>query len=134
MAAIDFRSTKLGELADDVRSGRLAARELVQGALDRIDEVNGRLNAFVAVDGDAALAAAARIDERVAAGQDVGPLAGIPIGVKDLEDADGFRTTKGSAAFAERPAAVGDSLLVARRKAAGTVVGGKRNTHARGWK
>ena len=134
MPGIDFRSTTLGALADDIRSGRRAAREVVQGALDRIDDVNPKVNAFVAVDGEAALAAAARIDERVAAGHDVGPLAGIPIGVKDLEDAVGFRTTKGSAAYADRPVAVGDSLLVARLKAAGCVVVGKTNTPEFGWK
>lgn len=131
---MDFRSTSVASLAADVRAGRVSARELTQAALDRIDALNGRINAFVAVDGEAALAAAARVDARVAAGEDVGPLAGIPIGVKDLEDAVGFRTTKGSPAFADRPVAGGDSLLVARLKAAGCVVVGKTNTPELGWK
>jgi len=134
MEAIDFRSTTVTDLADEVRTGKRSARELVGGALARIEAVNPVLNAFVSVDGDGALDAAARVDERVAVGEDPGPLAGIPIGVKDLEDAAGFRTTKGSAAYADRPPSTGDSILVARLKALGCVVVGKTNTPELGWK
>ena len=94
---MDFRRETVNDLADQVRSGQLAARELVSHALERIDALNPGINAFVALDGDAALKAAAAIDKSVAAGDDPGPLAGIPIGVKDLEDAVGFRTSHGSA-------------------------------------
>ncbi|HEY5250470.1 MAG TPA: amidase family protein, partial [Acidimicrobiales bacterium] len=80
-------------LADDVRSGRTSARELVTHALERIDALNGEVNAFVALDETTAFEAAAQIDDMVVAGRDPGPLAGIPIGVKDLEDAAGFVTT-----------------------------------------
>ncbi len=121
-------------LAEDVRSGRTGARELVTHALSRIDALNGAVNAFVAVDDTAALEAAAQIDDMVAAGRDPGPLAGIPIGVKDLEDAAGFVTTHGSPVFAGGAAATVDSSLVARLKAAGCVVIGKTNTPELGWK
>jgi Asp-tRNA(Asn)/Glu-tRNA(Gln) amidotransferase A subunit family amidase len=134
MTAIDFRSTTVGELAADVRAGRRSARELVEGALGRIDAVNPTINAFVAVDGEDAYAAAARIDARIAAGDDPGPLAGIPLGVKDLEDAAGYCTTKGSVAFADRAPATGDSVLVSRLKAVGCVVVGKTNTPELAWK
>src|SRR5271154_40905 len=97
---MDFRRVSVTDLADDVRSGRTAARELVTHALARIDAVNGAVNAFVAVDDTMALEAAGQIDDMVAAGRDPGPLAGIPIGVKDLEDAAGFVTSHGSPAFA----------------------------------
>jgi Asp-tRNA(Asn)/Glu-tRNA(Gln) amidotransferase A subunit family amidase len=131
---MDFRTVSVTSLADDVRSGRTAARELVTHALGRIDALNASVNAFVAVDDSAALAAAGQIDDMVAAGRDPGPLAGIPIGVKDLEDASGFVTSHGSPVFAGGPAATSDSALVARLKAAGCVVIGKTNTPELGWK
>ncbi|HVF74075.1 MAG TPA: amidase [Acidimicrobiales bacterium] len=130
----DFRRQSVAAWADDVRSGRVSSRELVQHALDRIEALDEQVNAFTAVDADAAMAAAGAIDERVARGEDVGELAGIPLAVKDLEDAAGFVTSKGSAAFADGPAAVADSVLVARLKAAGCVVVGKTNTPELGWK
>lgn len=132
--SIDFRRQSLADLADDVRTGRVSARELTTHALERIAALNGSLNAFVAVDGDAALAAAAAVDALVAARKDPGALAGIPIGVKDLEDAVGFRTTKGSPCFAGSSPATTDSLLVERMKAAGAIVVGKTNTPELGWK
>ncbi len=91
---MDFRTTSLADLVADVTARRVSARELVEHALARIDAVNRRVNAFVAVDADGALAAADDVDRRVAAGEEVGRLAGIPIGVKDLEDAIGFVTTR----------------------------------------
>ncbi|HTT86118.1 MAG TPA: amidase family protein [Acidimicrobiales bacterium] len=131
---MDFRRVSLTSLAEDVRTGRTAARELVSHALERIDALNGRINAFVAVDADAALGAAAKVDGTVAAGRDPGPLAGIPIGVKDLEDAAGYVTSHGSSVFAGAAPAAVDSVLVARLKAAGCVVVGKTNTPELGWK
>lgn len=130
---MDFRTQSVVELARQVRERELSARELVQHALDRIDALNPTLNAFVAVDGERALADAAAVDERVVAGDDVGPLAGVPCGVKDLEDAAGFVTTKGSHAFANDAPARHDSSMVAWLKAAGAVVVGKTNTPELGW-
>lgn len=83
---LDFRTESLPDLADAVRTRRISARELTDHALERIDALNSRVNAFVAVDPDAARAAADDVDRRVAAGEEVGPLAGVPIGVKDLEE------------------------------------------------
>ncbi|HZU79035.1 MAG TPA: amidase family protein, partial [Acidimicrobiales bacterium] len=125
---MDFRRSTLTELASEVRAGKVAARELTAHALERIEALNPSVRAFVAIDGDRAMERAARIDEDVAAGRDPGPLAGIPIGVKDLDDAEGFVTSHGSAAFAGGPPAPADSPLVARLKAAGCVVVGKTNT------
>ncbi len=130
----DFQRETVVALADQVRRGVRSARELTEHALAQIEALNPSVNAFVAVDGAAAMAAAAAIDEAVARGDDPGPLAGIPIGVKDLEDATGFRTTKGSACFADGPPASSDSVLVSRLKAAGCVVVGKTNTPELGWK
>ncbi len=125
---MDFRTTPLPDLVADVSGRRVSSRELVEHALARIDALNPQVNAFVAVDADAALAAADAVDRRVAAGDDVGPLAGIPIGVKDLEDAKGFVTTSGSATHAHDAPSTRDSVLVARLKDAGAVVVGKTNT------
>ena len=131
---MDFRGETVAGLADRVRRRELAAREVVQGALDRIEELNERINAFVHVDPEGALAAADAIDRRLAGGDDVGELAGVPIGVKDLEDAAGMPTSKGSALYANGAPAKSDSVLVERLRAAGCVVLGKTNTPELGWK
>jgi len=131
---MDFRTASVADLAAQVRSGRVTAAELVDHALARIEADNPAVNAFVAVDGDRARVAAEAVDAVVAAGGDPGPLAGIPLGVKDLEDAAGFVTTHGSAAYADHPPATADSALVARLVAAGCVVVGKTNTPELGWK
>lgn len=131
---MDFRRETLAGLAEDVRTGTRPAEELTGHALARIEELDERVNAFVAVDEDAAMAAARAIDACVARGERVGPLAGIPIGVKDLEDAAGLPTTRGSAVFAGQVPVAADSLLVARLRAAGCVIVGKTNTPELGWK
>jgi Asp-tRNA(Asn)/Glu-tRNA(Gln) amidotransferase A subunit family amidase len=131
---MDFRDVTVAELADQVTRGAVSARELVRAALDRIEALDGQLGAFVAVDAESALAEAAAVDERIAAGEDVGPLAGVPLGVKDLEDAAGYVTTRGSACFAGDPPATADSPLVDRMRAAGCVVVGKTNTPELAWK
>lgn len=130
----DFRRRSVASWAEMVRTGTVSSRELVQHALDRIDALDGQVNAFTVVDPDGAMAAARAVDERVAHGEEVGELAGIPLAVKDLEDAAGLVTSKGSAAFADGPPATVDSALVARLKAAGCVVVGKTNTPELGWK
>ncbi|HUQ39684.1 MAG TPA: amidase [Acidimicrobiales bacterium] len=130
---MDFRTTAVADLADEVRARRVSAVELVAHALERIDALNPTINAFVAVDGERALADAAALDARAAAGEDVGPLAGIPIGVKDLEDAAGFVTSHGSPLFLDDPTASNDSALVTRLRAAGAIVVGKTNTPELGW-
>ena len=131
---MDFRTTSVVDLAAQVRSGAVSATELVDHALGQIAAHNPTINAFVAVDEGRARAAAEAVDATIAAGGDPGPLAGIPIGVKDLEDAAGYVTTHGSAAYAEDPPATHNSALVARLVAAGCVVIGKTNTPELGWK
>jgi aspartyl-tRNA(Asn)/glutamyl-tRNA(Gln) amidotransferase subunit A len=131
---MDFRRTTVAEIAARVSSRELSAREVTRAALERIERLDGDLGAFVAVDGEAALAEAAAVDERLAGGEDVGALAGVPLAVKDLEDATGYVTTRGSAAFAGGAPATGDSPLVERLRAAGCVVVGKTNTPELGWK
>ncbi|MGI9614817.1 MAG: amidase family protein [Acidimicrobiales bacterium] len=105
----------------------ISARELLDVHLERIDAVNGTVNAVVGMDADVARATAAAIDEKVANGADPGPLGGLVTAHKDLTETADFVTTFGSPLYADnRPAA--DSLLVSRVKAAGAVALGKTNT------
>ena len=91
------------------------------------------LNAWVTVDAEQALEDARAIDDAVAAGWPVGPLAGIPFGVKDLQDVAGLRTAHGSLLRADDPPAEADSLLVARLRAASAIPLGKTTTPEDGW-
>ncbi len=118
----------LHELASAVRTRRVSSRELVGEALARIERVESSLHAWVVLDGDRALAEADAVDARIASGEDVGPLAGIPLGVKDMEPATGYVTTYGSLIHRDDAPATADSVLVARLRAAGCVVLGKLNT------
>ena len=130
---MDFLSDSVVTLAGLVRSGEVSARELVEHSFARIDALNPAVNAFVALDREGAMSEAAALDERQARGEEVGALAGIPLGVKDLEDATGLATTYGSDALTAIDCATTDSTLVARLKMAGAIVVGKTNTPECGW-
>lgn len=130
---MDDRWTPAWELAEQVRSGARSAREVTEAALRRIAALNPGLNAFIQVDAEGALRQAADIDARVARGEDPGILAGVPIGVKDLEPVKGLLFTLGSRAF-EGQVADEDSVQVARLRAAGAVIVGKTNTPEFGYK
>jgi aspartyl-tRNA(Asn)/glutamyl-tRNA(Gln) amidotransferase subunit A len=130
---IDFRTTPLADLVHSVRAKQVSARELTGAALDRIGRLDPTYNAFVAVDAERALAQSDALDAKIAGGADPGALAGIPIGVKDLQDAAGYTTTYGSALHADDPPATADSPFVARLRAAGCIVVGKTNTPEFGW-
>lgn len=124
----------MAELARRIRSRELSAREVTAHALERIEALNPELNAFVSLDAERAVRDAAAIDERLARGDDPGPLAGIPMGVKDLEAVEGLTTTYGSALRAGDPPAAADCVHVARYRAAGAIVLGKTNTPEYGHK
>jgi aspartyl-tRNA(Asn)/glutamyl-tRNA(Gln) amidotransferase subunit A len=130
---VDFRTTPIADLAAQVRSRQTSARELTTHALELIERRNPVYNAFVAVDAERALAEAAALDERIANGHDPGPLAGIPLAVKDTQDAIGYTTTNGSPLHAADPPATDDSAFVARLRAAGCIVVGKTNTPEFAW-
>jgi aspartyl-tRNA(Asn)/glutamyl-tRNA(Gln) amidotransferase subunit A len=129
----DFRRDSIAQLVGLVRRKEASATEIATAALGRIEALNPAVNAFVALDGERALEQASAIDHIVQSGGDPGPLAGIPIGVKDLEDAAGYPTSHGSPLWAHEPPAEHDSVLVARLRAAGCVVVGKTNTPDLGW-
>ncbi len=130
---MDFRQTSLEVLAGEVNAKKRSAVELVQAALANIERDNPTINAFCATDHERALQAARQVDQNIAQGARL-PLAGIPFGVKDLEDAEGYVTTFGSAFHVGDVPAASDSELVRRLRAAGAVVVGKTNTPEFGYK
>jgi Asp-tRNA(Asn)/Glu-tRNA(Gln) amidotransferase A subunit family amidase len=116
----------LEELASAVRERRVSAEELVRTSLQRIDRLNPSLGAVIAAR-EEALEDARAMDERIAAGDEPGSLAGVPLLVKDMEDVEGMPSTYGSLVFADAPAAAADGLIPRRLKAAGAIVVGKTN-------
>jgi len=118
----------LHEIAEAVRRREVSARELVERSLARIEAANPQLNAVVARRDEDALVEADALDQRVADGQDVGPLAGVPFLVKDVEDLTGLPTTHGSMLFRNPPPAARDGLVPRRFRAAGAIPVGKTNT------
>jgi Asp-tRNA(Asn)/Glu-tRNA(Gln) amidotransferase A subunit family amidase len=117
----------LARLAAAVGAGRVTAAALVAEALARIERRDGELNAVVALRVEQAQAEAERLDAALRAGARPGPLAGVPVLVKDLEDVAGMPTRKGSRLFADAPPALADGLVPARLRAAGAIVVGKTN-------
>jgi aspartyl-tRNA(Asn)/glutamyl-tRNA(Gln) amidotransferase subunit A len=113
-----------------IRAGELSARQLTESCLEAIGEANEELNAFVHLDAEGARRAADDVDAAVRDGDlgGLGPLAGIPFGVKDLEDCIGMPTTRGSRWFADGPNLARDALHVARLRAAGAIPIGKTAT------
>jgi len=111
--------------ADAVRRGELKAADLLEHSIEAIERDNETLNAFVHLDLDAARAVAHEIDDVVASGEDPGPFAGVPMGVKDLEDCAGMPTSHGSLLYKGLPPAQVDSIHLSRLRAAGAVFVGK---------
>lgn len=121
----DVGEPTVRQIAAQVRAGERRATEVLEEHLRRIEVGNEALNALVFLDADAALAAAEAVDAAVARGEDPGPLAGVPFGVKDLEDCAGMPTSHGSLLYRDRPPVAADSIHVARLRAAGAIPVGK---------
>lgn len=111
-----------------IASKKISSVELTQAVLARIERLQPKLNAYITVTADAAIAEAKAADAEVAAGNHGGPLHGIPIAHKDLYDTKGVRTTAGMKVLADRvPDA--DGVVVAALRGAGAVCTGKLNLH-----
>lgn len=114
-------------LAETIRSGERSPIDVIDACLARISDRNHRTNAFVTVAEETAREAARDAERAVENGDDLGPLHGVPVAVKDLNATAGIRTTFGSPLFADNvPDA--DDVLVKRMKDAGAIVVGKTNT------
>lgn len=123
---MDLRTPSLIDLTESLRDRRLSPLELMEAVLARIEGTRETLNAVVALcDRERLLADARAAEERIARGE-ARPLEGIPLGVKDLEDAEGLVTSQGSVPFRQQ-VAQRDSTQVARLRAAGAIVVGKTN-------
>src|SRR6202789_3496565 len=120
-----LHTLSIGELGHSLDSGQISSVELTRHFLGRIERLNPALNALITLTADLALAAAAAADARRAAGER-GPLLGIPLIHKDIFCTDGVRTSCGSRML-DNFVAPYDATVVARLKAAGTVMLGKSN-------
>jgi aspartyl-tRNA(Asn)/glutamyl-tRNA(Gln) amidotransferase subunit A len=115
----------IAELSAGLRARRFSSVELTRRLLERIERLNGGLNAFLTVTAEAALEAAGRADQELQAGRG-GPLTGVPIAHKDIFCTEGIRTSCGSKML-DNFVSPYDATVVARLKQAGTVLVGKTN-------
>ena len=128
---LDLPTVTLSEASELVRTRKISPKELTTACLERIQRLNPTVNAFITVTAEQATADAQRAEAEIMKGRWRGPLHGIPVGLKDLFDTAGVRTTGGSGQFAER-VPVEDADVVQRLKAAGAVILGKQNLHELG--
>jgi Asp-tRNA(Asn)/Glu-tRNA(Gln) amidotransferase A subunit family amidase len=115
------------QAVDAIASGRLSSVDLVKSCLARIAETDGEIHAWAYLDGDAALAQAAECDRLRKGGYAIGPLHGVPVGLKDIIDTAGMPTQRGTAIFAGRQTE-SDARLVELLQQAGAVIMGKTVT------
>src|SRR3954462_6506606 len=113
-------------LAEAIRNKQLSSRELLELYVDRIDRLDGPINAVVTLDVDRARRTAAAADEHLARGDVIGPLHGLPITIKDAIETEGIRSTGGAVELRDHVPAR-DAPAGARLKDAGAVVFGKTN-------
>ena len=126
-AADDLTSLTAGEAAKAIADGKITSESLVEALLARA-KANEAGHAFITLDGDGALAAARAADAAMAKGEAAGPLAGVPIVVKDNISAAGLPTTAGTPALKDWVPAT-DAPVLAKLKAAGAILLGKTNMH-----
>lgn len=119
-------------LSARIRRREQSAREAVEAALTRIGALDGELFAFCTMAADTALVEADAIDRRLAAGEAVGPLAGLPVAIKDLISTKGLLTTFGSPLYRDNVPDE-DDIVVERLRSAGAIVIGKTNTSEFGY-
>ncbi|SNC71854.1 aspartyl/glutamyl-tRNA(Asn/Gln) amidotransferase subunit A [Kytococcus aerolatus] len=114
------------EMAEKLRAGEITSEQLTRAHLDRIAQVDGVLHAFLQVDAEGALATAREVDAARAAGEELHPLAGVPIAVKDIACTEGLPTTAGSKML-EGWVAPYDATIVRRLRDARMPILGKTN-------
>lgn len=114
-------------IAQQVRQQKTSAHSVIQASLEKISQQDARLNCFTTVLADSALATAITVDRKIARGEAVGPLAGVPFAVKNLFDISGTVTLAGSKINQGDPPATQDATAVARLEAAGAILVGALN-------
>lgn len=123
---MDLQKTTASELIEQLDAGQLSCQELTRAYLDRIEAHDGTIGAFLELDAEAAVAQATAIDKRRAAGEQIGPLAGIPVAVKDILCRRDALTSCGSRMLADYRAPY-DATVIARLRAADAVILGRTN-------
>src|SRR6476646_5151775 len=118
----------LGEVAELTRAKKVSPVEVTEASLSAIEHLNPKLNAFITLTADSALAEARTAEAEIQRGNYRGPLHGVPIALKDIIDTAGVRTTAASALFKDR-VPEHDAEIVWRLKAAGAISLGKLNLH-----
>jgi aspartyl-tRNA(Asn)/glutamyl-tRNA(Gln) amidotransferase subunit A len=123
---MDYSTTSASEIVKHISTGELSAVDCTQQYLTQIEKQNESLNAFLIVEGEETLETASKIDEQIAAGKSPGPLAGLPIAIKDGICTTGLRTSAGSRML-ENFEPPYDATVVERLRDAGAIVIGKTN-------
>ena len=127
MSDRDIAFTPAHVLAQLIADKKLSPVELVNVYLRRIEELNPKINAYLTVAADLALASARAAEKQVMSGEKLGPLHGVPVSIKDLESTAGIRTTFGSLVY-QGYVPEGDSGVVERTRQSGAIILGKTNT------
>src|SRR5918996_531618 len=127
MAGNELPDLSAAEAARRIREGQLASEELVRACLERIRELEPKVQAWTFLDEEHALAQARALDERKRNGEPLGPLHGVPVGVKDIIDTGDMPTENGTALHQGRTPRE-DAAVVAMLRAAGAVILGKTVT------
>jgi aspartyl-tRNA(Asn)/glutamyl-tRNA(Gln) amidotransferase subunit A len=125
---VDMDTLSLFEASELIRQGELSPVKLVETCLDRINRFNPRINAFITVTGEQALEQARDLEVELRNGHWRGPLHGIPVGLKDLYETRGIKTTCGTSFFREN-IPPDDGFVVRKLREAGAVSVGKQNMH-----
>ena len=133
MSSSELCALSATDLVELIHSKQVLPSEVTRAVLDRIEAVNPRLNAYCEVAAKTALAAAAAADETVQRGEQLGPLCGVPISVKDILYVCDSRTTFGSRLFADHITRE-DAPAIERLRRAGAIFVGRTNTPEFGWK
>jgi Asp-tRNA(Asn)/Glu-tRNA(Gln) amidotransferase A subunit family amidase len=120
-------SHTIRELEDEIRNGQLTPTELVESLLERIEDLEPRLDAWVTVDAEGAKRSAKALTREAKSGKLRSNLHGIPIGVKDIFNTKGLRTTMGSPLFADY-IPDSDAAIVAKLRETGAIILGKTET------
>ena len=128
MAAPELLWSSLSDIAARIQRKKVSPVEVTRAALERLEDLNPRLNAFITVLGEQALQAAQRAEQDIISGRRRGPLHGVPLALKDIFAMQGVRTTGGSRLLASWVPDE-DATVVARLKAAGAIFVGTLNLY-----
>src|SRR5476649_2137320 len=124
----DLHWLSVAKMAEAIAAKELSPVDVMQALLARVEKLDPRLNAFIKVDGDQALAAAQAAETEIMDGRSRGPLHGVPVGIKDIIDVAGLPTTCHSKVL-EGNMATDTAVCVSKLGGAGAIVMGKLSTH-----